>query len=404
MKETFKMNFIKNNAEKSVEKLLNNFLSKINFGSLEVIFPSGNKKIFNGKEQGLSADIKINNYSFLKYILSKGSVGFAEAYMQNIYSTNNLTNLLMLSHKNEKYFLESINSNFLYIALSKIKHFLNNNSKSQSKKNIKYHYDLGNKFYEHWLDKTMTYSSALFDQANISLPDAQINKYKKIAESLAITENSRTLEIGCGWGGFSSYIAKNYKCNVDAITISKEQYEYTARRIQKEGLNEKVSVLLKDYRDVEKNYSNIASIEMFEAVGKQYWSKYFEILRNSLSHNGNAALQIITINEKRANEYQNRPDFIQQYIFPGGMLPTKLQLEANAKDVGLKCIELLSFGKSYAKTLNIWNSQFQKSWIDVANYGFDNKFKRMWEYYFSYCETGFLSNATDVSHFLIKKT
>ncbi len=397
------MNFFKNNLDKTLEKLVKNFLSKIKYGNLEVVFPSGEMKIYSGINNGLKASIHIHNYNFLSYIFKRGSVGYAEAYMNGLYSTTNLTNLLMLSHKNENFFLDNINSNLFYLTLSKIKHFLNDNSKSQSKKNIKYHYDLGNKFYEKWLDKSMTYSSAIFDQQNTNLSDAQINKYKKIAESLSLNENSKTLEIGCGWGGFSSYVAKNYKCKIDAITISKEQFNYTSNKIQKEGLGEKVDVQFKDYREINTKYSNIASIEMFEAVGKKYWNSYFDIIKNSLSENGKAALQIITINELRAKEYQTRPDFIQQYIFPGGMLPTKKQLEESAKDVGLKCLELLSFGKSYAKTLNIWNSQFQNSWNDVAEYGFDNKFKRMWEYYFAYCETGFLSSSTDVSQFLVKK-
>ncbi len=397
------MNFFKNNIDKTLEKILNNFLSKIKYGTLYVEFPSGEKKIYSGIKEGLIAYIKIHNYNFISYIFKRGSVGYAEAYIKGFYSTPNLTNLLMLSHQNENYFLENINSNILYSTLSKIKHFLKDNSKSQSKKNIRYHYDLGNKFYEKWLDQSMTYSSAIFDNKNTNLSDAQINKYKKIADSLSLTENSKTLEIGCGWGGFSSFLAKNYKCKIDAITISKEQYNYTARKIQKEGLSEKVEVQFKDYRDINTKYSNIVSIEMFEAVGKKYWKNYFDVIRNSLSESGMAALQIITINEKRAENYQNRPDFIQQYIFPGGMLPTKKQLEVSAREVGLKCIELLSFGKSYAKTLNIWNSQFQDSWKDVSTIGFDKKFKRMWEFYFSYCETGFLSSTTDVSHFLIKK-
>ena len=397
------MNFFKNNFDKTLEKLVINFLSKIKYGILEVQFPSGEKKFFSGTDDGITASIQIHNYSFLSYIFKRGSVGYAEAYMKGFYSTTNLTNLLMLSHINEKYFLDNINSNIFYSTLSKIKHFLKDNSKSQSKKNIQYHYDLGNNFYEKWLDKSMTYSSAIFDNKNTNLLDAQQNKYKKIADSLSLNENSKTLEIGCGWGGFSSYVAKNYKCKVDAITISREQYIYTASKIQEEGLGEKVAVEFKDYREINKKYSNIASIEMFEAVGKKYWNSYFNVIQKSLSENGKAALQIITINENRAKEYQNRPDFIQQYIFPGGMLPTKKQLEISAKDVGLKCLEILSFRNSYAKTLNIWNSQFQDSWNDVSKYGFDNKFKRMWEYYFSYCETGFLTGSTDVSHFLIRK-
>ena len=397
------MKFFKNNLDKTLENLVKNFLSKIKYGNLDVEFPSGEKKIYSGIDNGLNASIIIHNYNFLSYVLKRGSVGYAEAYMKSFFSTPNLTDLLLLSHKNEKFFLDNIDSNIFYLTLSKIKHFLKNNSKTQSKKNIKYHYDLGNKFYEKWLDQSMTYSSAIFDQQNTNLSDAQLNKYKKIADSLSLNENSKTLEIGCGWGGFSSYIAKNYKCKVDAITISKEQYDFTASKIQNEGLGEQVAVQFKDYREINNKYTNIASIEMFEAVGKQYWQNYFEVIRNSLSYNGQAALQIITIDDKRAEDYQNRPDFIQQYIFPGGMLPTKQQLNQNAKEVGLKCLELLSFGKSYAKTLNIWNSQFQSSWNDVAEIGFDNKFKRMWEYYFAYCETGFLTNSTDVSHFLIKK-
>ena len=397
------MNFFKTNFDKTVEKLLVNFLSKIRYGKLTVQFPTGEERVFDGKEKDISANIKIHNYNFLNLIFKKGSVGFAEAYMNGYFSSTDLTNLLLLSHKNESYFLQSINTNLFFATFAKLKHFLNNNSKSQSKKNIKYHYDLGNNFYEKWLDKTMTYSSALFDNKNTNLSDAQFNKYRKIAETLSLDSNSKTLEIGCGWGGFSSFVAKNYNCSVDAITISKEQYEYASEKIQNEGLSEKVSVIFRDYRDIKKKYSNIVSIEMFEAVGKKYWHNYFDTIRNSLNDGGMAALQVITIDEKKAKDYQNRPDFIQQYIFPGGMLPTKKQFEYSAKHVGLKCIENLSFGGSYAKTLKMWNKQFQKSWNDLSKFGFDIKFKRMWEFYLSYCETGFSNSSTDVSHFLIQK-
>ena len=206
----------------------------------------------------------------------------------------------------------------------------------------------------------MTYSSALFDNKNTNLSDAQFNKYRKIAETLSLDSNSKTLEIGCGWGGFSSFVAKNYNCSVDAITISKEQYEYASEKIQNEGLSEKVSVIFRDYRDIKKKYSNIVSIEMFEAVGKKYWHNYFDTIRNSLNDGGMAALQVITIDEKKAKDYQNRPDFIQQYIFPGGMLPTKKQFEYSARHVGLKCIEKLSFGGSLRKnTKNVEQTNFK---------------------------------------------
>ena len=323
--------------------------------------------------------------------------------MDGDFSTSDLTKLLLISYKNEKYFLHNLNSNIFFNIYSKFKHFLNENTKKQSKKNIEYHYDLGNSFYDKWLDQSMTYSSAYFDKDNQNLYDAQISKYYQIAKSLNLNENSKVLEIGCGWGGFSSYVAKNFKSKIDAITISKEQFEYASYKIQQEGLGEKVSIKYSDYRDVDNKYSNIASIEMFEAVGKKYWEKYFSIVKKSLGDSGKAVLQIITIDDQRAINYHRQPDFIQQYIFPGGMLPTKKNLEDINYKVGLEFKEIKSFGLSYAKTLNLWNQQFQNSWEELVQLGFNVRFKRMWEYYLSYCETGFLSKSTDVSHFLINK-
>ena len=379
------------------------FLSKIKYGELSVTFPSGYMQSFAGINSAHKADLTINNYKFISKILKRKSVGFAESYMDGDFSSSNLTNLLLLAFRNENHFLVNLKSNIFFNIYSKFKHFLNENTKSQSKKNIQYHYDLGNNFYTKWLDRSMTYSSAYFEKENQNLFDAQLNKYHKIAESLNLNENSKVLEIGCGWGGFSSYAAKNFKSKIDAITISKEQYEYASNKIQKEGLGEKVSIKFKDYRDIDTQYSNIASIEMFEAVGKKYWEKYFDIISNSLINSGKAALQIITIDEKRSLNYQNQPDFIQQYIFPGGMLPTKKELLEINNKVGLDFKEIKSFGLSYAKTLSLWNAQFQSSWNDLVKLGFNDRFKRMWEFYLAYCETGFISQSTDVSHFLITK-
>ena len=379
------------------------FLSKIKYGELLVTFPSGSMQSFTGINSAHKADLTINNYKFISKILKRKSVGFAESYMDGDFSSSNLTNLLLLAFRNENHFLVNLKSNIFFNIYSKFKHFLNENTKSQSKKNIQYHYDLGNNFYTKWLDRSMTYSSAYFEKENQNLFDAQLNKYHKIAESLNLNENSKVLEIGCGWGGFSSYAAKNFKSKIDAITISKEQYEYASNKIQKEGLGEKVSIKFKDYRDIDTQYSNIASIEMFEAVGKKYWEKYFDIVSNSLLNSGKAALQIITIDEKRSLNYQNQPDFIQQYIFPGGMLPTKKELLEINNKVGLDFKEIKSFGLSYAKTLSLWNKQFQSSWNDLVKLGFNDRFKRMWEFYLAYCETGFISQSTDVSHFLITK-
>ena len=397
------MNYVNDKFQQSFEIVAEKFLSKIRFGELIVTFPSGVTKSFKGTNGDEIADLKLHNYKFISKILKRKSIGFAESYMDGDFSSSDLTKLLLISFKNEKYFLHNLKSNIFFNIYSKFKHFLNDNTKKQSKKNIEYHYDLGNSFYDKWLDQSMTYSSAYFEKDNQNLFDAQISKYKQIAKSLNLNENSKVLEIGCGWGGFSSYIAKNFKSKIDAITISKEQFDYASNRIQQEGLGEKVSIKYRDYRDIENKYSNIASIEMFEAVGKKYWEKYFSILKNSLVNSGHAALQIITIDDQRAIQYQRQPDFIQQYIFPGGMLPTKKELEEINYKVGLDFKEIKSFGLSYAKTLNLWNKQFQNSWDDLAQLGFNKRFKRMWEFYLSYCETGFISKSTDVSHFLINR-
>ena len=397
------MNFVHSKFKHSFEVVAQKFLSKLKYGELLVKFPSGTVKKFKGINGDQKADLIINNYKFVSKILKRESVGFAESYMDGDFSSSNLTNLLLLAFRNENYFLENLKSNIFFNIVSKFKHFLKKNTKSQSKKNIEYHYDLGNNFYIKWLDRSMTYSSAYFEKENQNLFDAQLNKYHKIAEALNLNENSKVLEIGCGWGGFSTYAAKNFKSKIDAITISKAQFEYASNKIQKEGLGEKVSIKFKDYRDIDNQYSNIVSIEMFEAVGKNYWEIYFNIVRNSLLNSGKAALQIITIDEKRSFNYENQPDFIQQYIFPGGMLPTKKELCKINQKVGLDFKEIKSFGLSYARTLNLWNNQFQGSWHDLVKLGFNNRFKRMWEFYLAYCETGFISKSTDVSHFLINK-
>jgi len=397
------MNYVNDKFQQSFEIVAEKFLSKIRFGELIVTFPSGVTKSFKGTNGDEIADLKLHNYKFISKIFKRKSIGFAESYMDGDFSTSDLTKLLLISYKNEKYFLHNLKSNIFFNMYSKFKHFLNENTKKQSKKNIEYHYDLGNSFYDKWLDQSMTYSSAYFDKDNQNLYDAQISKYYQIAKSLNLNENSKVLEIGCGWGGFSSYIAKNFKSKIDAITISKEQFEYASNKIQQEGLGEKVSIKYSDYRDVDNKYSNIASIEMFEAVGKKYWEKYFSIVKKSLGDSGKAVLQIITIDDQRAINYHRQPDFIQQYIFPGGMLPTKKNLEDINYKVGLEFKEIKSFGLSYAKTLNLWNQQFQNSWEELVQLGFNVRFKRMWEYYLSYCETGFLSKSTDVSHFLINK-
>jgi len=397
------MRMINNYFGDSFRKIADKVLSKIKLGNLIVIYPNGEKREFFGEHSGYNVDIKFHNFKLFTKLLRKGATGLAESYMDGDFETKNLSRLLLFCHENESYFLNDKNKYLILDYYIRFKHYLNENTKSKSKKNISYHYDLGNNFYKHWLDKSMTYSSAIFSSSNTDLFEAQINKYKQIAKPLDLNDNSRLLEIGCGWGSFSCFVAKNYGANVTAITISKEQYEFASKKIFKEGLNEKVTIELKDYRDVKESFSHIASIEMFEAVGKKYWETFLNTVKNSLSPGGLASLQIITINNDKVKEYQSNPDFIQQYIFPGGALPSKMQLEKITNQIGLSLTELQNFKNSYAKTLQIWNNKFQIAWPNIAAQGFSLRFKKMWEYYLSYCEAGFISGATDVSQFIIKK-
>ena len=387
----------------SVKKIADNILSKIKLGNLIVTYPNGEKRKFLGEQSGYNVDIKFNNYNLFNKLLRKGATGLAESYMNGDFETKNLSRLLLFCNDNESYFLKNKNKHLILNYYIRFKHYLNENTTSKSKKNISYHYDLGNDFYKHWLDKSMTYSSAIFPSSGTDLFEAQINKYEQIAKPLKLNENSTLLEIGCGWGGFSTFVAKSYGANVTAITLSKEQYDFASKKIFKEGLNEKIKLEIKDYREINESYSHIASIEMFEAVGKKYWETFLNTVKNSLSPNGLASLQIITINNHKVSEYQSNPDFIQQYIFPGGFLPSKNQLEKITNQIGLSLTELQNFKNSYAKTLQIWNNKFQIAWPNIAAQGFSLRFKKMWEYYLSYCEAGFISGSTDVSQFIIKK-
>jgi len=396
------MQNLNNFFHNSAEKVTNQFFKRIKYGSLKVFFPSGKIVYFKGSNLGIEADIKLSNFLMVEKLLRKGKVGFAESYMNGDFSTSNLKNLLIFAQQNESSYLDKKQGQFFYRLISKINNYLNQNTKSKSQKNISYHYDLGNKFYELWLDASMNYSSGYFALPDDDLSKAQLNKYQKIIEPMQLNEGTTLLEIGCGWGGFSSYVAKNFKTKINAITNSKEQFEYASRMISNEGLNEKVTVELKDYRDINGKYDYISSIEMFEAVGQKYWPVYFEKIKNCLNDSGLATLQIITISEDKKELYQKNQDFIQQYIFPGGVLPSKKQIFQTAASLGLKLNEFNSFGNSYANTLNIWNEKFQNAWHLIAEQGYSIRFKRMWEYYFSYCEVGFITKATDVSHFLLK--
>ena len=371
------------------EKIVLNKLKNIENGNLKLVNYDGKVFHFGNLESKLAADIKVSNPNFYFNIISGGSSALGEAHMSRDFYTSNLTNLIELSAKN----INLIYSFSGSLKIQKIKNFLKkifaSNTKSKSLKHISKHYDLGNDFFSEWLDKTLTYSSAIYENQNDDLKTAQKNKYQKLINLLNIKDSSKVLEIGCGWGGFSEYLAKKYDVSIDCITISKKQFEFTKNRIFQAGLNNKVNVMFLDYRDLKEKYDKVASIEMIEAVGEKYLDKYFNIIRSSLNTKGTAAIQGITIRDDLFDRYKGSEDFIQKYIFPGGFLPSIHFIENLMEENKLKLLKINSYPDDYAKTLAIWRDNFFKTWNNIAPLGFDETFKRMWEFYLSYCEAGF---------------
>ena len=378
-------------------------LSQARYGSIEVSYR--NELVFshNGEFEGPKACVTLVNKKCLDDFFLKGDLGWAESYIEKNWESSNLSDFLEWGAKNFHEFSKYIRGKWFIILYLRMKHYLNKNSRSGSKKNISFHYDLGNSFYEKWLDKSMTYSSAMFEKQTDDLFKAQINKYSNLAKITNIGNNDKVLEIGCGWGGFSSYLAKNFSADVTAITISKKQYEKVKEKVFKDKLADKVKVQLIDYREIQGQYDKIVSIEMFEAVGERYWPKYFEVLKNNLKNNGSIGLQTITIEDKFFKKYRKFPDFIQTYIFPGGMLPSVEEMTKILKSNGLFIKEQKMFGNDYARTLKLWSRSFEGSWEKIKKEGFNETFRRMWRYYLGYCEGGFKSGNINVGQFLIKK-
>ena len=388
---------------------LNNWSDKIVFSSLKLIKKGhliltnydDEKYLFGDPSQKLKVKIKINKPGLTYQIVKSGSTGLAEAYMRGDFETDDLTNLIELTAKNIK-LVYKFSGLLDFSIFNKIKNFLLKNDKSRSKKNISKHYDLGNEFFSLWLDPTLTYSSAIFDQKDNDLEKAQINKYKKLVELIRPKSGNKILEIGCGWGGFAEYVGKNHDVKLDCITISKKQFEYASNRIFKNGLNEKINIQFKDYRDVKQKYNSIASIEMIEAVGQNYLENYFKTIKTNLVSEGSAAIQAITIDDNLFDRYKTKEDFIQKYIFPGGFLPSKKKLYDLSQNNGLAINQYNSYGLHYSNTLKIWRDEFFKKWEEISKQGFDNKFKRMWHFYLSYCEAGFKSKNIDLIQFSLQ--
>ena len=383
------------------DKIVFKFLKLIKYGSLELTNFDNKKYIFGDLKEELKVKIKINKPGFTYQIIKNGSIGLAEAYIKGDFETDNLTNLIELSAKNIKVIHKF--SGFLdFPFVNSLKNIFIKNDKERSKKNISKHYDLGNEFFSLWLDPSLTYLSAIFDKKENSLESAQMNKYKKLISLINPKPGDKILEIGCGWGGFAEFVGKNHDIKMDCITISQKQFEYAKKRIFKNGLNEKIQIKLKDYRDVQEKYNSIASIEMIEAVGKNYLPSYFHTIKSNLSENGKAAIQAITIKDDLFERYKSKQDFIQRYIFPGGFLPSKKSLYELSFDKGLAISTYESYGFHYSNTLKLWRDEFLKKWDQISKQGFDLNFKRMWNFYLSYCEAGFKSKNIDLIQFSLQ--
>ncbi len=381
------------------ERFVLNNLKKISHGNLKLINYDGKVFHFGDLESKLSSDIKINKPNFYLNVIMGGSSALGEAHMKKDFYSSNLTNLIELTARN----IKTIYSFSGSLKLQKIKNFLKkifaSNTKSKSKKYISKHYDLGNEFFSSWLDKSLTYSSAVYKNEKDDLEIAQRNKFQELINLMNIKDGNKVLEIGCGWGGFAEFLAKNYDVSVDCITISKNQYEFTKKRIFNSGLNNKVNVKFLDYRDLKEKYDHVASIEMIEAVGEKYMDQYFGTIKNILNYGGTAAIQGIVIKDDLFERYRANEDFIQKYIFPGGFLPSIQFMENLIKKNELKLEKINTYSDDYARTLATWRKNFLGAWEKISPLGFDEYFKRMWEFYLSYCEGGFKSKNINLIQF-----
>ena len=376
-------------------------LEQLAIGRLTINLPDGTTRVFGASDAKLDAEIEIRDWKFFRHVLLDGDLGLAEAYMEGLCDSPDLARLIVLLAENERYLGSVARHNFLRNLLLRFLHRRRDNSRDGAKRNIHAHYDLGNSFYRLWLDPTMTYSSAIYDgDANKPLEEAQTAKYERILTQLGAKQGDSILEIGCGWGGFAETAARR-GMRVTGVTISREQLEFARNRLERAGLSERADLQFRDYRDIQGRYDHIVSIEMIEAVGERYWPDYFDTLKRHLAPGGSAIVQAIVIADQFFEGYRHRPDFIQTYIFPGGMLLSPQGMAEQCRRAGLKIAELYGFGLDYARTLETWLHRFDSVADQIAKQGFDERFRRMWRYYLAYCAAGFTTRRTDVlqAHF-----
>lgn len=389
--------------ESLVARVLRRTIAQIAFGRLTVVMPSGDRIEHSGAQAGPSATLVLHRWRAIRRLLSQGDLGLADAYIEGDWSSPDLAALLELAARNIAALDRRLSGFWPVCMFNRVRHLLHANSKAGSRRNISFHYDLGNDFYQCWLDPSMTYSSALYTDPDQTLEDAQEAKLSRIEELLALRGGENVLEIGCGWGALAVRLARA-GAHVTGVTLSSEQLAFARQRVEQEALFGRVALELIDYRDIEGCYDRIVSIEMLEAVGEAYWPIYFRTLHDRLNAGGIAVLQVITIDEARFEAYRGSSDFIQRHIFPGGMLPTKAIIAEQGARAGLKLVSTQSFGQSYAATLTEWRKRFLASWPGIAEMGFPERFRRLWDYYLCYCEAGFRAATIDVGFYVLAKS
>jgi cyclopropane-fatty-acyl-phospholipid synthase len=372
-------------------------------GSLTVRLPDQRWFRFVGEDSGTDAVLIVNDGAFARRAVMAGDIGVAEAYIAGEWESPDVTAFLEFFASNTEA-IEVLFAGKPYMRVIQwLRHLLNRNTKRQAQKNIHSHYDLGNRFYQSWLDRTMTYSSGIYAPGDNDLASAQTRKYRALAEAIELKPGHHVLEIGCGWGGFAEFASREYGCRVTGLTISREQLAFAEERIAKAGLSDLVTLRYQDYRDEQGTYDRVASIEMFEAVGEAYWPAYFAKVEQTLKPGGRAGIQVITIQDRFFAQYRREIDFIRRYIFPGGMLPTPTILQSLGTKAGLLVSSELVFGLDYARTLVEWRDRFREAWPRIEPMGFDLAFKRLWEYYLHYCEAGFRAGNIDVRQVVFSK-